>query len=154
MAIESSICPNHPDFALGGRFKWNPAAALNLHHGRFVHALEAIPETQRYCRNSSISRGQATVYRINDNDGQDFVFEKERGSNVWFCQDAVDQALRDVPRSQAAPPRRLAQIFYYFSHKCEPRMDKAGIIRSAIVFGLLPVTTSGIAGRKEGPAKI
>jgi DEAD/DEAH box helicase domain-containing protein len=66
------------------------------------------PGNPALCRNSSISRGQATVYRINDNDGQDFVFEKERGSNVWFCQDAVDQALRDVPRSQAAPPRPIA----------------------------------------------
>jgi len=50
--------------------------------------------------NSSVSRGQATVYRINDNNGQDFLFEKERSSNVWLCRDAVAQALRDLPRNQ------------------------------------------------------
>ena len=50
--------------------------------------------------NSVISRGQARVYRINDKNGEDFVFEKERGSHIWFCQDAVDQALRDLPRIQ------------------------------------------------------
>jgi DEAD/DEAH box helicase domain-containing protein len=50
--------------------------------------------------NSTVSRGRATVYRINDNNGQDFVFEKERGRNVWFTRDAVDQALRDLPANQ------------------------------------------------------
>lgn len=50
--------------------------------------------------NSTVSRGRATVYRINDNNGQDFVFEKERGRNVWFSRDAVDQALRDLPANQ------------------------------------------------------
>jgi hypothetical protein len=66
------------------------------------------PGNPAFCRNSSISRGQATVYRINDNDGQDFVFQKERSSNVWFCQDAVDQALRDVPRNQVPPAQPVA----------------------------------------------
>jgi hypothetical protein len=50
--------------------------------------------------NSTVSRGRATVYRINDNNGQDFVFEKERGRNIWFSRDAVDQALRDLPANQ------------------------------------------------------
>jgi 5-methylcytosine-specific restriction enzyme A len=35
---------------------------------------------------------------------------------------------------------RFAQIFHYFSHKQEVRLDKTGNSRSAIVFGLLPVT--------------
>lgn len=35
---------------------------------------------------------------------------------------------------------RFTQIFYYFSHKAEHRTDKAGKHRSAIIFGLLPVT--------------
>jgi 5-methylcytosine-specific restriction protein A len=37
---------------------------------------------------------------------------------------------------------RFSQIFYYFSHKQEKREDKGGDNRSAIVFGLLPVTTN------------
>jgi 5-methylcytosine-specific restriction protein A len=36
---------------------------------------------------------------------------------------------------------RFAQIFQYFSHTLEQRLDKTGKNRSAIVFGLLPVTT-------------
>lgn len=38
---------------------------------------------------------------------------------------------------------RFAQIFYYFSYKEEQLIDKTGKSRSAIVFGLLPVTASG-----------
>lgn len=37
---------------------------------------------------------------------------------------------------------RFAQIFSYFSHKEEQRIDKEGNQRSAIVFGLLPVSLS------------
>jgi 5-methylcytosine-specific restriction protein A len=36
---------------------------------------------------------------------------------------------------------RFAHIFQYFSHKLEQRVDKTGNNRSAIVFGLLSVTT-------------
>ncbi len=56
--------------------------------------------------NSRISRGQARVYRINDNNGQDFLFEKERSGHIWVCHDAVDQALRDVPANQVPLIRR------------------------------------------------
>jgi 5-methylcytosine-specific restriction protein A len=37
---------------------------------------------------------------------------------------------------------RFAQIFQYFSHKEEPRIDRAGKRRSAIIFALLSVTAS------------
>lgn len=37
---------------------------------------------------------------------------------------------------------RFAQIFQYFSHKLEQRPDKTGKNRSAIVFGLLPITAA------------
>lgn len=36
------------------------------------------------------------VYRINDNDGRDFVFEKVAGQEVWITQDAFGQALLDL----------------------------------------------------------
>jgi 5-methylcytosine-specific restriction enzyme A len=36
---------------------------------------------------------------------------------------------------------RFAQIFHYFSHKEEQRVDKTGKTRSAIVFSLLPLAT-------------
>ena len=47
---------------------------------------------------------------------------------------------------------RLSQIFYYFSHKKEPRIDKSGNLRSAIIFGLLPVTKNSVAAETDSPA--
>jgi hypothetical protein len=47
---------------------------------------------------------------------------------------------------------RLSQIFYYFSHKKEPRIDKSGSVRSAIIFGLLPVTKNSVAAETDSPA--
>jgi 5-methylcytosine-specific restriction protein A len=47
---------------------------------------------------------------------------------------------------------RLSQIFYYLSHKRDPRIDKSGNSRSAIVFGLLPVTTNSIIQQAQGVA--
>jgi hypothetical protein len=41
------------------------------------------------------------VYRINDNDGNDFEFSKLRGQHFWLIDDAVQTALRDLP-----PPER------------------------------------------------
>jgi 5-methylcytosine-specific restriction protein A len=42
---------------------------------------------------------------------------------------------------------RFANTFYYSKHKIEDRVDKAGEMRSAIIFGLLPapMTFSGLA---------
>jgi 5-methylcytosine-specific restriction protein A len=45
---------------------------------------------------------------------------------------------------------RFAQLFYYFSHKQEQRVDKTGKMRSAIVFGLLPVTTNTVNPLADG----
>lgn len=36
------------------------------------------------------------VYRINDNDGRDFTFQKVSGQEVWITQQAFDQALLDL----------------------------------------------------------
>jgi 5-methylcytosine-specific restriction enzyme A len=44
---------------------------------------------------------------------------------------------------------RFAQIFSYFTHKDEKRVDKAGKHRSAIVFGLLPFTMTSQIRLKE-----
>jgi 5-methylcytosine-specific restriction enzyme A len=46
---------------------------------------------------------------------------------------------------------RFAQIFYYFSHKEEQRLDKAGNHRSAIIFGLLPLTALPTTSDELGP---
>jgi hypothetical protein len=58
-------------------------------------------------RNFHIGRGSARVYRINDNDGNDFVFSKLRGQHFWLIDDAFQTALRDLPpveRQRVPPP--------------------------------------------------
>lgn len=58
-------------------------------------------------RNFNIGRGAAHVYRINDNDGNDFEFSKLRGQHFWLIDEAFQNALRDLPpaeRARVPPP--------------------------------------------------
>jgi len=58
-------------------------------------------------RNFHIGRGSAQVYRINDNDGNDFEFSKLRGQHFWLIDEAFQTALRDLPpaeRLRVSPP--------------------------------------------------
>lgn len=58
-------------------------------------------------RNFHIGRGSAQVYRINDNDGNDFEFSKLRGQHLWLIDEAFQTALRDLPpaeRLRVLPP--------------------------------------------------
>jgi len=59
--------------------------------------------------NFSIDAGTARVYRINDNDGDDFNFQKLDNQNFWIVDDAFDSALRDLP---AAEQRRILRPSY------------------------------------------
>jgi DEAD/DEAH box helicase domain-containing protein len=43
---------------------------------------------------------QAEVYRINDKDGQDFLFRKVEGQDVWIEEEGFDQALLTLDRSR------------------------------------------------------
>src|SRR6185437_5919965 len=53
-------------------------------------------------RNFHIGCGPARVYRINDNDGNDFEFTKLRGQHFWLIDDAVQVAVRDLPPAERA----------------------------------------------------
>ncbi|MDL5047325.1 hypothetical protein QQ054_15000 [Oscillatoria amoena NRMC-F 0135] len=81
----------------GGGFEFTPRA-LRARLG----AGTAVP-VQR--RNFNVTCGPARVYRINDNDGQDFVFHKLNGQHAWYSDDAFRQALRDLPQGER---RRVA----------------------------------------------
>ena len=70
-------------------------------------------------RNFSIDAGSARIYRINDNDGEDFEFRKLDNEHFWLVEDAFDTARRDLPSSEqrrvqrpsidaATPPVRRA----------------------------------------------
>jgi Lhr-like helicase len=56
-------------------------------------------------RNVVIDRPDGRVYRINDNGGNDFVFQKAANSNAWIVDDAFQQALLDLPRQQQMATR-------------------------------------------------
>ncbi len=56
-------------------------------------------------RNFIVDAGQARVYRINDNDGDDFEFKKVDGQHIWISEDAFDQALKDLPQNERAAIR-------------------------------------------------
>ena len=47
-------------------------------------------------RNFTVDSGSQRVYRINDNNGADFVFQKLRNQDVWITEAAFEQALRDL----------------------------------------------------------
>jgi Lhr-like helicase len=47
--------------------------------------------------NFAIDAAPGTVYRINDNGGDDFIFQKHATSHVWLVDDAFQQALLDLP---------------------------------------------------------
>ncbi|NLX97564.1 MAG: DEAD/DEAH box helicase [Rhodopirellula sp.] len=50
--------------------------------------------------NFSIDAGPARIYRINDNDGEDFEFRKLEGQHFWIVEDAFDAAMRDLPSGE------------------------------------------------------
>ena len=58
-----------------------------------------VPSSTRH-RNFHIGRGPAQVYRINDNDGNDFEFSKLLGKHFWLIDDAVQVAVRDLPPAE------------------------------------------------------
>jgi Lhr-like helicase len=80
-----------------GGFEFTPRA-LRARLGKMLNN-----PTQR--RNFVVDAGQARVYRINDNDGQDFEFRKIDGQDVWISDDAFRQALLDLPQAARAAIR-------------------------------------------------
>lgn len=58
------------------------------------------PNPPMTARNFTIDASQQRVYRVNDNDGSDFVFQKLANQDVWITEAAFHQALQDVPLSE------------------------------------------------------
>lgn len=50
--------------------------------------------------NFSIDAGNARIYRINDNDGEDFEFRKLQNRHFWMVEESFDAALSDLSRSE------------------------------------------------------
>jgi len=50
-------------------------------------------------RNFTVDAVRGVVYRINDNEGRDFTFQKVNNQEVWISETAFDQALLDLSES-------------------------------------------------------
>jgi DEAD/DEAH box helicase domain-containing protein len=88
-----------------GGFEFTPRA-LRARIGASPHAPTA------RC-NFTVHSHTERVYRINDNDGRDFIFHKIATDNIWISDEAFDQALQDLSRSERAAitaPRHDAAV--------------------------------------------
>ena len=57
--------------------------------------------------NFCVDSGSASIYRINDNGGDDFGFRKIAGQNVWVVEDAFKRAVQDLPPERQRAVRDL-----------------------------------------------
>jgi len=84
------------------------------------------------------------VYRINDNDGRDFVFQKVAGQQVWITQDAFGQALLDLSdndQRSIRPPQydtTAGALSRALAATCATDVMTAGINASPIGISLNP----------------
>lgn len=60
------------------------------------------PNLPSAARNFTVDAGSQRVYRVNDNDGSDFLFRKLANLDVWMTEAAFEQALQDLPRVDRA----------------------------------------------------
>src|SRR5213078_1638326 len=58
------------------------------------------PRTVTPLLNFEVESSPARLYRVNDNDGRDFQFQKIRSDHVWIVDDAFQQSLRDLPAAR------------------------------------------------------
>jgi hypothetical protein len=106
-----------------GGFEFTPRA-LRARMG----GATGVPQAQR---NFNVESKSGLVYRINDNDGQDFTFRKVSGQNVWITQEAFDQALLDLPERE----RRAIRA---------PAFDNASLTRALAAISSTDVLTAGL----------
>ena len=82
-----------------GAFEFTPRAL----RARMAHAHTA----PTHLRNFEVASGPAMVHRVNDNGGEDFVFQKILNQDVWLVDEAFQRALQDLPsdrRRAISPP--------------------------------------------------
>jgi Lhr-like helicase len=72
-----------------GVFEFTPRAL----RARMGHA----PGNPMRLLNFEIDRGPARIHRVNDNGGDDFVFQKIAAGDIWVVDQAFQRALQDLP---------------------------------------------------------
>ncbi|MGO9930429.1 MAG: DEAD/DEAH box helicase [Steroidobacteraceae bacterium] len=72
-----------------GAFEFTPRAL----RARMGHA----PGNPTLLLNFEVDQGPARIHRVNDNDGEDFLFRKVAVGDIWIVDDAFQRALQDLP---------------------------------------------------------
>lgn len=78
-----------------GRFEFTPRA-LRARMG-------TPPNNPALKRNFIVDSGSATIYRINDNNGNDFEFRKIQADNIWINKEAFQTAVEEQPLPISEP---------------------------------------------------
>ncbi|WP_434428082.1 helicase-related protein [Nannocystis pusilla] len=72
-----------------GVFEFTPRAL----RARMGHA----PGSPAHRLNFEVDRGPARIHRVNDNNGEDFIFQKVAVGDIWIVDQAFQRALQDLP---------------------------------------------------------
>lgn len=83
-----------------GAFEFTPRAL----RARMGHA----PGRATQQMNFEVDGGPATIYRVNDNGGEDFEFRKIASSDIWIVEQAFQRSKQDLPRSRQATVRDVS----------------------------------------------
>lgn len=75
-----------------GAFEFTPRAL----RARMGHA----PGSPTHRLNFEVDRGPARVHRVNDNAGEDFLFQKVAVGDIWVVDNAIERAKQDLPKDR------------------------------------------------------
>ena len=90
----------HTEGEYSGAFEFTPRAL----RARMGHA----PGRLEQRLNFEVARGAATIYRVNDNGGEDFEFRKIASKDIWIVEQAFERAKQDLPRDRQRAVRDLS----------------------------------------------
>ena len=90
----------HTEGEYSGRFEFTPRAL----RARMGHA----PGKAVQQLNFDLDRGPATIYRVNDNGGEDFEFKKIAAKDIWIVEQAFERSKQQLPKSRQSAVRDIA----------------------------------------------
>ena len=118
-----------PEAEFDGNFEFTPRALRAR-----ISAEQHSPRSRRNFVVDSIP--QCRVYKINDNEGNKFQFEKWEGHEIYYTEAGVDQAMRQLPRAD----QELAQ-----TRRPKPEPDTQPLERALASISTTDVLTAGMA---------
>jgi hypothetical protein len=126
-----------------GAFEFTPRAL----RARMGHA----PGNPIHRLNFEVDKGPARIHRVNDNGGEDFIFQKIATGDIWLVDQAFQRALQDLPadRQRAIRPPQYdpstAPLTRALASIANTDVLVAGIKRSPVGVSLNPARPEGRA---------